>query len=426
MPNPMFSSSLTPAGVDALYGQYQTMSPMLEPTEDPGFMSERQAAYMRNQALQNNQAEPLRIDVGTSPVPENVMMNAPMETMTMPQSNAMLTQPNNLMEAAAQQFAAEPNQNPFGDYVKSNWQGLLSQGIAGLQDNAMRENLPADTYIKLKGMENDKAIAEQDRLLSNLKLEADLEYQKQSLELKREELAMERQKVLSGGSGSSYMEDARLLMRGDPSLGLMDAYSLTRSGLPRGVVYNPALGGVQEIQGFSDVTSQIGAKEKSAEARAGEIGKEMGVAEAKLNAMESSMPTLENVTGRLSKLGKIATYTQAGQVRDTALRELGMDIPDAAVARTEYISTVDNEVLPLMRQTFGAAFTAEEGNRLRVTLGDPDKTPDEKDAVLRSFISAKKGEIDSLKRQTGKEVSPQSTQSTTTRLKFNPATGDFE
>ena len=56
-------------------------------------------------------------------------------------------------------------------------------------------------------------------------------------------------------------------------------------------------------------------------------------------------------------------------------------------------------MLPLLRQTFGAAFTEREGQSLKNTLGDPDKSPEEKDAVLRSFISQKLAQVESLQRQ---------------------------
>lgn len=134
-------------------------------------------------------------------------------------------------------------------------------------------------------------------------------------------------------------------------------------------------------------------------AAAGVVGTELGTAQAKLDAMNAQLPRLTEVVSKLSTLGKTATYTKAGVAANEVARQLGAKVPQGAVDRTEYISAVDNEVLPLLRQTFGAQFTVEEGNRLRVTLGDPDKTPEEKDAVLRSFINQKIGEIQSLQRQ---------------------------
>ena len=106
----------------------------------------------------------------------------------------------------------------------------------------------------------------------------------------------------------------------------------------------------------------------------------------------------------LSDLGKKATFTKSGQAVNAARRQLGLGVNEGGIARADYISKIDNEILPLLRQTFGAQFTENEGKSLRATLGDPDVSPKEKDAVLRSFISAKIGAIESLSRKTGQEV----------------------
>lgn len=131
------------------------------------------------------------------------------------------------------------------------------------------------------------------------------------------------------------------------------------------------------------------------------MGKEEGEGVAELKDRLASLPQLENVVNKLSDLGKKATYTYIGQFADSAQRQAGMDTGEGAVARKEYISYVDNQVLPLLRQTFGAQFTLKEGENLKVTLGDPNATPEEKDAVLRSFIETKKDTINSKERQYG-------------------------
>lgn len=139
----------------------------------------------------------------------------------------------------------------------------------------------------------------------------------------------------------------------------------------------------------------------SAAAAAKVTGTEQGVNEAKLADIQAAMPRLTQVADKLSQLGKTATYTKAGVAGNEVLRQLGAKVPQGAVDRTEYMAVVDNEVLPLLRQTFGAAFTQKEGEQLKVTLGDPNKTPEEKDAVLRAFIEQKMGEIETLQRRAG-------------------------
>ena len=120
-----------------------------------------------------------------------------------------------------------------------------------------------------------------------------------------------------------------------------------------------------------------------------EIGKAKGEKTTLLQSASAKMPQLINVINKLSKLGETATYTGLGVARNTAMRELGLPVPQGAVDRREYISVVDNEILPLLRDTFGAQFTLKEGESLKSTLGDTGMSPEEKESVLRSFIQTK-------------------------------------
>lgn len=150
----------------------------------------------------------------------------------------------------------------------------------------------------------------------------------------------------------------------------------------------------------ADQPANAGAKAQAA-ATGTAVGAEQGAAQAKLQAIQAQLPRLNQVVEKLHKLGQTATYTKAGVAGNEVARQLGAKVPQGAVDRTAYITTIDNEILPLLRQTFGAAFTAEEGLRLKATLGDESKSPDEKDAALKAFIEAKVGEIQNLQRQTG-------------------------
>jgi dsDNA-binding SOS-regulon protein len=84
-------------------------------------------------------------------------------------------------------------------------------------------------------------------------------------------------------------------------------------------------------------------------------------------------------------------------------KQVGGGPTEGALARVSYISHVKNNILPLLRQTFGAAFTAAEGDSLLATLGDPDMHPDEKKAALAAFIADKRATLETLRRQTGKK-----------------------
>lgn len=133
----------------------------------------------------------------------------------------------------------------------------------------------------------------------------------------------------------------------------------------------------------------------------GAAGKAQGEATANLDSMNANMPGLEATVKQLSALSEQATYTPGGKLMDTAMRWADMEPREAAVARTKYMAIVDNQVLPLLRETFGAQFTVQEGESLRATLGAPDATPTEKKAVLDAFIEQKRRNIAALGAQTG-------------------------
>jgi len=117
------------------------------------------------------------------------------------------------------------------------------------------------------------------------------------------------------------------------------------------------------------------------------------------NNMTSKMPELMDTVSKLNELGQSATYTKGGQLLDVIRRETGMSPRQSAVDRAAYISMIDNQILPLLRDTFGAQFTEREGNTLRKTLGDANSTPEEKNAQLNAFIRQKQMSIESQKRK---------------------------
>jgi len=134
---------------------------------------------------------------------------------------------------------------------------------------------------------------------------------------------------------------------------------------------------------------------------ANKVGTAQGDAVSLLADMEASLPNLENVVQDLETLSQTATYGLAGRAEDAIQRQLGMSVGKDGIARKEYMSKVSNVILPLLKQTFGAAFTVKEGEELKGTLGDPNASPEEKKAVLRSFIANKRSIIESMQLRTG-------------------------
>lgn len=141
---------------------------------------------------------------------------------------------------------------------------------------------------------------------------------------------------------------------------------------------------------------QIDINNRQAEYEKGYGGVE-GRADAESAALAESigskLPGLRTVIDELTALADTATYTMSGQAMDNVKRELGLPVGQGAIDRASYIAIVDNQVLPLLRDTFGAAFTQKEGESLRATLGDPNKSPAEKKAILNAFISQKERDI---------------------------------
>lgn len=129
------------------------------------------------------------------------------------------------------------------------------------------------------------------------------------------------------------------------------------------------------------------------ETAAREQAKLATAAQAEFAELDTKMAGLRDVVNQLHGPSEKATYTKAGQIFDEARKQLGFEPTEGALARTKYMAMVDNQVLPLLKQTFGAAFTVQEGESLRATLGDPDKSPAEKKAVLDAFIAQKERDL---------------------------------
>jgi hypothetical protein len=133
------------------------------------------------------------------------------------------------------------------------------------------------------------------------------------------------------------------------------------------------------------------------------LGKGEGEAAIDYKSISSKMPGLEHVVRELNELAKTATYTSSGQLVDFVIRETGQEPRESAIARARYIAIVDNQILPMLRDTFGAQFTQKEGESLKVTLGDPNKSPAEKQAVLEAFIEQKRRNIEDMARMAGEQ-----------------------
>jgi hypothetical protein len=195
----------------------------------------------------------------------------------------------------------------------------------------------------------------------------------------------ERPRTVAGGSTASLIDR---IMEANPGMSLVEATTIAKRGA-----------GITEV-GDELVDRNTGAPVRNvgqsiaAAERAKVTGKATGEAQAALASIRSKMPGLEEVVRQLDTLSESATYTTAGKTLDALRRETGAEPRESAVARKQYISLVDNQILPLLRDTFGAQFTQKEGESLKATLGDPDASPKEKQAVLKAFIEQKRRNIE--------------------------------
>ena len=117
------------------------------------------------------------------------------------------------------------------------------------------------------------------------------------------------------------------------------------------------------------------------------------------NNLVSNLPALEQMVDELGAVADKGTHTYAGRLYDAVLREGFDKTSQGDVASSVYETKVNQNLLPLLRQTFGSAFTEKDREQLQKTLGDPFAHPDIKKATLKEFITNKRREIESKKRK---------------------------
>jgi len=166
--------------------------------------------------------------------------------------------------------------------------------------------------------------------------------------------------------------------------------------------FGEALGGLAgaELQGTQDVRAatepNIQADIAASKIAAGDRAQKT----LELNERRSVIPELKGTLKDLDRLSTTATYTTAGRARDLAIKEAGGE-SQGAIDRVEYDSKIANVILPLLKQTFGAAFTVEEGRKLEATLGDVNASPRQKQAAIKAFLKQRENDIKSRERELG-------------------------
>tara|TARA_R110000772_G_scaffold140168_6_gene249326 strand:- start:1338 stop:2525 length:1188 start_codon:yes stop_codon:yes gene_type:complete len=133
------------------------------------------------------------------------------------------------------------------------------------------------------------------------------------------------------------------------------------------------------------ITKAVKLAEKEATER-GEVLTDLG-------RMEASLPGVKEVVNELLELSDIATSTLGGKAFDFVVKQSGFGSTKGATAKAKMEAIVDNQVLPLLKETFGAAFTATEGEALKSSLVNPDSSPAQRKAQLEAFLAQKERNV---------------------------------
>ena len=130
-----------------------------------------------------------------------------------------------------------------------------------------------------------------------------------------------------------------------------------------------------------------------------DIGKEEAAEFALFESQKANLPKLQDTVAQLKGLAPTATFTGLGRAKNFLAKELGRETPQGAIDRTKFQAIINNNVLPLLKETFGAAFTVAEGESLKASMGDVNATPEEKIATLEAFIENKVASLEAQGRK---------------------------
>lgn len=187
--------------------------------------------------------------------------------------------------------------------------------------------------------------------------------------------------------------------------------------------------GTERIVGDEDLSDRVvtfegdkaGAKEEAtleaqleiapmiadAKAQSAVVGADRGDDIVKLKFLDANMPNIETTVNKLNDLNEIATYTKGGLIVDEGFRQLGWKVPEGATARAQAKSLINTTILPLLKPTFGAAFTEQEGEKLLLTWGDDKASPEEKKMALEGMMMSVRLQGETLRRKLGKKAPEQ-------------------
>jgi hypothetical protein len=149
----------------------------------------------------------------------------------------------------------------------------------------------------------------------------------------------------------------------------------------------------QQMAWKPKITAAVKMAEKKATSR--------GETLSELDQAKAAMPGLRDAVLQLKDLAPLATSTVGGKLWDMAVKQTGFGATDGATAKAKFTAIINNQVLPLLKPTFGAAFTVQEGESLKKAMGDADASPEEKLVQLDAFLAQKMRDIETKQRRLG-------------------------
>ena len=208
----------------------------------------------------------------------------------------------------------------------------------------------------------------------------EFEYLAQGLDAEEQE----RARRIELGLDPRAMGNAQMTIAGDPALtGAVAASEAAIAGAKSGATEGAKL--EQQKLYMPEIKALVTEAEREARSKGENL--------SEFKKAQIAMPQLRQAVQDLRELAPLVTHTYAGRIFDEAVKQTGFGATEGATARAKYIAMIDNQMLPLLKQTFGAAFTVKEGEQLKATMGDPNASPEEKAAQLDAFINQKEQEL---------------------------------
>lgn len=264
-------------------------------------------------------------------------------------------------------------------YVQTRTQDAYNKGIGQIQQNDWEGGLNTigewapDTALALA---QAKKKADDTFALEQMKEQAQERARNTITPYQQAMLGLARQRLAQGGNGTGSIQNIEYLIKQG---------------------YTPEQAANMVFSGQNPNVAGLG--EKGQAKYEENLGKEYAEDVNQLRNLESNLPALQQMVGELKGLAKEGTYTRAGKLFDVAQTQLFGRATKGDVASSTYETKVNQNLLPLLKQTFGAAFTEKDREALQKTLGDPNAHPTIKAQALDSFIQNKVREIESKRRK---------------------------